>query len=64
MRQGDGADLLGANDPRSASIGIIYVAPTDDRQSVLAAILTQDKLGRKQVQNRDRLCRAWWAWPG
>ncbi|TMF41921.1 MAG: hypothetical protein E6I32_19305 [Chloroflexi bacterium] len=49
MRQGDGADLLGANDPRSASIGIIYVAPTDDRQSVLAAILTQDKLGRKQV---------------
>ena len=49
MRQGDGADLLGANDPRSASIGMIYVAPTDDRQSVLAAILTQDKLGRKQV---------------
>ncbi len=49
MRYGDGADLLGANDPRGASIGMIYVAPTDDRQSVLAAILTQDKLGRKQV---------------
>src|SRR5438270_3020455 len=49
MRQGDGADLLGANDPRSASIGMIYVAPTDDRQSVLAAILTQENLGRKQV---------------
>lgn len=49
MRQGDGADLLGADDPRSANIGVIYVAPTDARQSVLAAILTQDKLGRKQV---------------
>ena len=49
MKQGDGADLLGASDPRSANIGVIYVAPNDDRQSVLAAILTQDKLGRKQV---------------
>src|SRR6266851_5460071 len=49
MRQGNGSDLLGANDPRSAAIGIIYVAPNDDRQSVLAAILTQEKLGRKQV---------------
>ena len=49
MRQDDGADLLGANDPRSANVGIIYVAPNDDRQTVLTAILTQDKLGRKQV---------------
>ena len=49
MRQGDGADLLGTNDPRNASIGVIYVAPGDDRQSVLAAILTQDKLERKQI---------------
>src|SRR6266702_1311123 len=49
MRQGDGADLLGPNDPRSASIGVVYVAPNDDRQTVLTAILTQDKLGRKQV---------------
>src|SRR5260370_1342770 len=49
MRQGDGSDLLGAHDARSASIGIIYVAPTDDRPSVLEAILMQDKLGRKQV---------------
>ena len=49
MRQGDGADLLGANDSRSADIGIIYVAPDDNRQTVLTAILTQDKLGRKQV---------------
>ncbi len=49
MRQGDGSDLPGVSSPRSADIGIIYVAPNDDRQSVLAAILTQDKLGRKQV---------------
>jgi hypothetical protein len=49
MRQGDGTDLLGPNDPRSASVGMIYVDPNDDRQSVLTAILTQDKLGRKQV---------------
>ena len=49
MRQGDGTDLLGTSSPRSASIGVIYVAPNDDRQSVLTAILTQDKLGFKQV---------------
>src|SRR6266852_5958140 len=49
MRQGDGSDLPGVNSPRNADIGIIYVAPNDDRQSVLAAILTQEKLGRKQV---------------
>jgi hypothetical protein len=49
MRQGDGTDLLGPSDPRSASIGVIYVAQNDDRQSVLTAILTQDKLGFKQV---------------
>ena len=49
MRQGDGTDLLGPSNPRSASIGVIYVAPNDDRQSVLTAILTQDKLGFKQV---------------
>jgi len=49
MRQRDGSDLLGENDPRNASIGIIDVAPDDDRQSVLAAILTQDKLGRQQT---------------
>src|SRR5438874_13677903 len=49
MRQGDGTDLLGPIDTRSASIGMIYVAPNDDKQSVLTAILTQDKLGFKQV---------------
>jgi VCBS repeat-containing protein len=49
MKQGNGSELLGMNDPRSQSIGIIYVAPNDDRKSILAAILTQEKLGRKQV---------------
>src|ERR1700674_4666632 len=49
MRQADGSDLLGANDARNATIGIIYVAPGDDRPSVLEAILMQEKLGRKQV---------------
>src|SRR5438034_10139990 len=49
MRQGNGSELLGVNDPRSSGIGIIHVSPSDDRKSVLAAILTQEKLGRKQV---------------
>ncbi len=49
MRQGNGTDLLGVNDPRGSTIGIIYVTPQDDRKRVLAAILTQEKLGRKQV---------------
>lgn len=49
MRQADGSDLLGTGNPHSASIGIIYVAPTDDRSSVLEAIFEQDKIGRKQV---------------
>src|SRR5579875_1498449 len=49
MRQGNGSEILGAGNPRSAEIGIIHVSPLDDRQSVLAAILTQERLGRKQV---------------
>jgi hypothetical protein len=49
MRQADGSELLGANDPRAAEIGVIYVAPSDDRKDVLTAILTQEKLGRKQI---------------
>src|SRR5438876_10120852 len=49
MRHGNGSDLLDANDPRSSTICIIYVAPNDDRESVLAAILTQERLKRKQI---------------
>src|SRR5947209_13182761 len=49
MRQSDGADLLGTNNPRSTDIGIIYVAPDDTRQSVLTAILTQERLHRKEI---------------
>src|ERR1700730_10836897 len=48
MRQDNGSDILGT-DPRSAAIGIIYVTASDDRESVLAAILTQEKLGRKEI---------------
>src|SRR5215470_66843 len=49
MRLSDGAELLGPNDPRSPSIGMIYVDTNDSRQSVLTAILTQDKYGREEV---------------
>src|SRR5260370_36832487 len=47
VRQSDGADLLGAKHRRSADIGLIYVAPNDARQPVLAAVSTQRELGRK-----------------
>jgi hypothetical protein len=49
MRQGNGNDVLGVNDPRSADVGIVYVSPNDDRKTVLAGILTQEKLGRKYI---------------
>ncbi len=49
MKQGNGSDLLSANDPRSSTIGIIYVAPNDGREDVLTAIWTQEKLGRKHI---------------
>ena len=49
MKQGNGSDLLGVNDPRNGTIGIIYVEPADDRESVLAAILKLEKFGRKQI---------------
>jgi hypothetical protein len=49
MRQGDGSDLLGQSDPRSADIGILYVEPEDSRQEILTAINTQELQGRKQI---------------
>src|SRR5579862_9667911 len=49
MKQENGSVLLGVNDPRVAEIGIITVSAIDDRQSVLAAILTQEKLRRKHI---------------
>jgi hypothetical protein len=49
MKQSDGADLLGADNPHSADIGIIYVAPDDSRQSVLTAIWAQERLHREQI---------------
>ncbi|HEU5379220.1 MAG TPA: hypothetical protein VFV38_27675 [Ktedonobacteraceae bacterium] len=49
MRQSDGSEILGPNDPRNLVIGIIHVTPGDDRQSVLTAISTQEKQGRDQI---------------
>ncbi len=49
MRQSDGSEILGPDDPRTIVIGIIHVTPGDDRQSVLTAISTQEKLGRDQI---------------
>lgn len=49
MRQSDGSEILGADDPRNLVIGIIHVSPNDDRQSVITAITTQDRMGRDQI---------------
>ena len=49
MRQGDGSNLLGPGDPRSADIGILYVDPEDNRQDILTAINAQELQGRKQI---------------
>ncbi len=49
MKQGNGSDVLGTSDPQSADIGIVYVSPNDDRKTILAGILTQEKLGRKRI---------------
>ncbi len=49
MQQSNGSRLFPSNDPRSAAVGIIEVAPDDDRQAILTAIFTQEKLGRKQI---------------
>ena len=49
MKQSDGSEILGPNDPRNIVIGIIHVSPNDDRQSVVNAITAQDKMGRDQI---------------
>lgn len=49
MRQSDGSEILGPNDPRNIVIGIIHVSPNDERQSVVNAITAQDKAGRDQI---------------
>lgn len=49
MRQSDGSEILGPNDPRNLVIGIIHVSSSDDRQSVVNAITSQDHLGRDQI---------------
>ncbi|WP_201372047.1 hypothetical protein [Ktedonobacter robiniae] len=49
MRQGNGSDVLGPNDPRSQKIGLIYVTANDEHKNVLTAILTQEKVGRERI---------------
>ncbi len=49
MRQSDGSEILGLADPRRTLIGIIHISPGDDRQSVITAITTQEKVGREQI---------------
>ena len=49
MRQSNGTDILGVNDPRSGTIGVLYVTSDDERASVLTAILTQEKLARQVI---------------
>lgn len=49
MRQGNGADILGLNNSRNASIGVIYVSANDENSHVIHAIQGQARLGRKQV---------------
>jgi len=49
MRQSDGSEILGPNDPRNLVIGIIHVSSSDDRQSIVNAITSQDKKGRDQI---------------
>ncbi len=49
MRERDGSEFFGADDLRGQTIGVIDVNPEDDRQSVLTAIMTQEKLGRRQT---------------
>lgn len=49
MRQSDGSEILGPDDPRNLVIGIIHVSPSDERQSVVNAITSQDKQGRDQI---------------
>lgn len=49
MRQNDGSEILGSGDPRNVAIGIIHVTASDERQGVLTAITTQEKLGRDQI---------------
>ena len=49
MKQRNGSELFGRDDPRSFTIGIIESAPEDDRRSILTAIFTQEKLQRRHI---------------
>ena len=49
MKQRNGSELFGWDDPRSSTIGIIESAPEDDQRSILTAIFTQEKLQRRDI---------------
>ncbi len=49
MKQRNGSDLFGWDDPRSSTIGIIESTPEDDQRSILTAIFTQEKLQRRDI---------------
>ena len=49
MKYGKGTDLPGMPHSQGAHIGVIYVSPNDDRQTVLTAILAEDRLKREQI---------------
>ncbi len=49
MKQRNGSELFGWDDPRSSTIGIIESAPEDDQRSILTAIFTQEKLQRRHI---------------
>ena len=49
MRQGNGTDVLELNDPRTMSIGVLYVSAQDEAASVIRAIHDQVRQGRQQV---------------
>lgn len=49
MKQRNGSELFGWDDPRSSTIGIIESASEDDQRSILTAIFTQEKLQRRDI---------------
>src|SRR5262245_35543907 len=49
MKQKTGKELPGMPQSQGARIGVIEIAPDDDRQDVLTAILAEDRLKREKI---------------
>ncbi len=49
MKQKTGKELPGMPQSQGARIGVIEIAPDDDRQAVLPAILAEDRLKREKI---------------